>query len=185
MDLMNWANQMNWWLTALAFVLGLLLTFAMMIRRVTREVPFSTAGSAAAAGVSAKLFVAAEKVESKADKVGAAADKVIDAVSGKLDAAQDKLNRLSASARRTGAALDAAAEEVPSGPYGEGSAAAGDGGSGPPGWLIKGTRGIGADSMLYHTPESPWYRQTIAEAWFADEATARAAGFDKWDKNQN
>ncbi len=31
--------DLNWWLMALAFLLGLLLTFAMMIRRVTREVP--------------------------------------------------------------------------------------------------------------------------------------------------
>ena len=32
-------NDVNWWLMALAFALGLLLTFAFMIRRVTREVP--------------------------------------------------------------------------------------------------------------------------------------------------
>jgi len=29
----------NWWLMALAFVLGMLFTFAFMIRRVTRDVP--------------------------------------------------------------------------------------------------------------------------------------------------
>ena len=34
-------NDVNWWLMALAFVLGLALTFALMIRRVTREVPVS------------------------------------------------------------------------------------------------------------------------------------------------
>ena len=34
--------------------------------------------------------------------------------------------------------------------------------------------------MLYHTPESPAYEATIAEVWFADEATAEAAGF-AWD----
>ena len=33
--------DVNWWLMALAFVLGLLLTFALMIRRVTREVPIT------------------------------------------------------------------------------------------------------------------------------------------------
>ena len=64
-------------------------------------------------------------------------------------------------------------------PYGEGSAKAGTGGSGPAGWLIKGNE----DSMLFHGPDSPYYEQTIAEVWFVDEATARAAGFDKWDKN--
>jgi len=69
--------------------------------------------------------------------------------------------------------------DVPAGPYGKGSAKAGDGGSGPAGWLIKGN----ADSMLYHPPDSPAYSETIAEVWFFDEKTAKAAGFDKWDKN--
>jgi len=36
-------NDVNWWLMALAFVLGLLLTLAFMIRRVTREVPIYAA----------------------------------------------------------------------------------------------------------------------------------------------
>ena len=69
--------------------------------------------------------------------------------------------------------------DVQPGPYGKGSAKAGAGGSGPAGWLIKGNE----DSMLYHPPDSPAYNETIAEVWFFDEATAKAAGFDKWDKN--
>ena len=32
-------SDVNWWLMALAFVLGLVLTFALTVRRVTREVP--------------------------------------------------------------------------------------------------------------------------------------------------
>jgi hypothetical protein len=68
---------------------------------------------------------------------------------------------------------------VAAGPHGPGSARAGVDGSGPVGWLIKGN----ADSMLYHGTDSPAYAETIAEVWFVDEATARAAGFDKWDKN--
>ncbi len=47
----------------------------------------------------------------------------------------------------------------------------------PEGYPIKGN----ADSMLYHSPESPWYGRTKAEAWFADESTAQAAGFARWD----
>jgi hypothetical protein len=230
-------RDVNWWLMALAFVLGLLLTFAMMIRRVTREVPVthmvsagvkaphlgkpdikadlgkvggavSAAGASAAAGVSAKLSDAA-------GKVGETTDKVIDTVGGKIDEAGDALD---ATARKAGGALDSAAaridakldaaddklaaaaakadakmdevsgataakfasiEDVAAGPYGKGSAKAGDGGSGPTGWLIKGN----ADSMLFHGPDSPAYEQTIAEVWFFDEDTARAAGFDRWDKN--
>ena len=36
-------HNANWWMMALSFVLGLLLTLALMIRRVTREVPVSNA----------------------------------------------------------------------------------------------------------------------------------------------
>ena len=46
-------------------------------------------------------------------------------------------------------------------------------GSAPEGYPIKGN----ADSMLFHTPESRWYDQTIAEVWFATEEAAEAAGF--------
>ena len=228
-------RDVNWWLMALAFVLGLLLTFAMMIRRVTREVPVthtvsagvkaphmgkpdikadlgkvagavSAAGASAAAGVSAKLSEAAYKV-------GETTDKVIDTVGGKIDEAGDALD---ATARKAGGALDSAAarvdatldaaddklaaaaakadakmdaasgaiaakfasiEDVVAGPYGKGSALANADGSGPAGWTIKGN----ADSMLYHTTESRWYGQTIAEVWFADEESARKAGFLRWD----
>jgi large subunit ribosomal protein L17 len=56
--------------------------------------------------------------------------------------------------------------------YGEGSFR----GTEPPtGFAIKGNE----DSMKYHTPESQWYEQTIAEVWFETEAAAEAAGFAK------
>jgi uncharacterized membrane protein ArfC len=42
-------DHVNWWLIGLAFVLGLLLTFALTIRRVKREVPASSSTGAAAA----------------------------------------------------------------------------------------------------------------------------------------
>ena len=60
-------------------------------------------------------------------------------------------------------------------PYGEGSAAPLADGSQPEGFPIKGN----ADSMLYHTPDSPFYERTVAEAWFATEEAAEAAGFSK------
>jgi large subunit ribosomal protein L17 len=58
-------------------------------------------------------------------------------------------------------------------PYGEGSHAALADGSAPDGFAIKGNQ----DSMKYHTPESPWYEQTVAEVWFATQEAAEAAGF--------
>ena len=41
----------------------------------------------------------------------------------------------------------------------------------PKGYDIKGNE----DSMLYHTTESPWYKQTIAEVWFNAESAAQRA----------
>ena len=45
----------------------------------------------------------------------------------------------------------------------------------PEGFEIKGN----ADSMLYHVPGSRFYKQTTAEAWFATEEAAEAAGFSR------
>jgi large subunit ribosomal protein L17 len=59
-------------------------------------------------------------------------------------------------------------------PYGEGSAAPLADGSAPEGFDIKGN----TDSMKYHTPESPWYDQTVPEVWFATQEAAEAAGFE-------
>lgn len=60
-------------------------------------------------------------------------------------------------------------------PYGPGSKAPLKSGNAPKGHEIKGN----ADSMKYHTPDSPWYGQTVAEVWFDTEETAQAAGFEK------
>jgi len=59
-------------------------------------------------------------------------------------------------------------------PYGEGShAPLDDPDEAPEGFEIKGN----ADSMLYHVTGSRYYDATKAEAWFATEADAEAAGF--------
>ena len=132
-------RDVNWWLMTLSFLIGLVLTLGLMVRRVTREVPITHAVSA---GVSAAAAAASTLT-------GGAA------------------------------ALVASIEDVGAGPFGKGSAKPNADGSGPAGWTVKGN----VDSMLYHPTDSPAYSQTIAEVWFFDEETARAAGFDKWDKN--
>jgi large subunit ribosomal protein L22 len=48
-------------------------------------------------------------------------------------------------------------------------------GNGPDSHPIKGN----ADSMLYHTPDSRYYKVTKAEVWFDTEENAEAAGFSK------
>ncbi len=63
-------------------------------------------------------------------------------------------------------------------PYGAGSARVAAGAGAPSGYDIKGNE----DSMLYHTTDSPSYKQTIAEVWFRDEPSAQAAGFTRWDE---
>jgi len=60
-------------------------------------------------------------------------------------------------------------------PYGPGSKAPLKSGNAPKGHAIKGN----ADSGLYHTEDSPWYEQTVAEVWFDTEESAQAAGFTK------
>lgn len=56
-----------------------------------------------------------------------------------------------------------------------GSAKATADGAAPAGYEIKGNK----DSMLYHTPGSRFYKQTVAEVWFDTEENAEAAGFSK------
>jgi large subunit ribosomal protein L17 len=60
-------------------------------------------------------------------------------------------------------------------PYGDGShAPLDDPATAPDGYPVKGN----ADSMKYHTPESPYYDRTVAEVWFATAEAAEAAGFE-------
>jgi len=62
--------------------------------------------------------------------------------------------------------------------FGEGAASPrADGGAPSERHTIKGN----ADSMLFHTPDSPHYEGTEAEVWFTDEEAAKAAGFKHWD----
>ena len=145
---------MNWWLMALAFVLGMLFTFAFMIRRVTRDVPVYAALGRGPRGEVAdpgKPAAEAEKAEPAPDMVG-----------------------------DSGSAARAMLADLPPGPYGVGSAMPGAGGAGPPGWTVKADE----HAMRYHTAHSPSYDQTAAEIWFVDEETAVKAGFSRWDTNR-
>ncbi len=58
-------------------------------------------------------------------------------------------------------------------PYGPGSKAPLKSGNAPKGFDIKGN----VDSMKFHTTESQWYEQTVAEVWFDTVESAEAAGF--------
>ena len=67
---------------------------------------------------------------------------------------------------------------VPPGRYGEGSADAVPHQGPPDGFTIKGNAG----SMLFHTPDSPYYGRTKPEVWFRSESDAERAGFTKYTR---
>lgn len=147
-------DRVQWWLIALAFVLGFVLTSALTIRRVKREVPVATSAGArsdtpTAAAAAAGAPASAEPPASKTGKSGSEYETT------KIPTVTDA-------------------------PYGRGSARARPDGSGPSGWLIKGNE----DAKGYHTPDSPSYEQTVADVWFGSEESARKAGFSKWHQRK-
>ena len=69
--------------------------------------------------------------------------------------------------------------DAPPGRYGEGSADAVPHQAPPDGFTIKGN----AQSMLFHTPDSPYYGRTKPEVWFRTESDAERAGFTKYTRS--
>jgi len=64
-------------------------------------------------------------------------------------------------------------------PFGPGSAPSrADGGAPGDEYTVKGN----ADSMLFHTTASPYYRFAVAEVWFRTPEHARRAGFTAWNE---
>lgn len=187
-------NTVNWWLMALAFVLGLLLTFVTAVRRVKREVPIQRA--AGLAGATARLDGGESPTEPRAsesaravpggDAPGGYPIKVNDDETAETVAAEDDLTTTSVSARTAGAAGAAGTAATFAGstsedrPYGVGSVRVEAGTNAPQGYTVKGNE----NSMLYHTPDSPSYAQTIAEVWFKDEESALHGGFTPWHKGR-
>ena len=75
---------------------------------------------------------------------------------------------------------DEKVQDVVAGKF-DNSAAPLEDGSAPEGFTVKGNE----NSMKYHTTESPWYDQTVAEVWFKTEADAEAAGFAKAGESED
>ncbi|WP_052589337.1 hypothetical protein [Luteipulveratus mongoliensis] len=97
------------------------------------------------------------------------------AETSKVDAAAPKSDTVKADAPK------ADAEDPMVGRFGAGAASPKEDGSAPSGdYVIKGN----ADSMLFHTQDSPRYQATKAEVWFKDESAAETAGFAHWDRNK-
>ncbi|WP_171507934.1 hypothetical protein [Mycolicibacterium fortuitum] len=192
-------SDVNWWLMALAFVLGLVLTLALTLRRVKREVPvYGALGRrpeptpAARGGTAAAATAVADEPTTKLPKAGTGDEpttKLPKATSaGAAAAGAAAAGAAGAAAFASGggaheAAEDSAGEDVKvveETPYGAGSVRVSGAGT-PAGYLIKGNE----DSMLYHSPESPSYSVTVAEIWFADVESAEKAGFNRWDSGKS
>ncbi len=151
-------RDVNGWLLAFSLLLGMLLTFAMMIRRVTREVPVN--GAVTERTVPGTATAAAMPLAGAAEKVGHT-----------LNKGEETVER---AARNIVARADDILEKEP---YGAGSVRVSARTVAPVGYTIKGDK----DTGRYFTPDSPQYAAIEAEVWFADEDSAAKAGFLRWD----
>jgi hypothetical protein len=129
------------------------------------------ATAAAAGGAAATLTGAAGKVAEKAGKVAEKAESAA-AETGRV------AERLVGKAERAEKAVaEKIGDVLERDPYGEGSIRVTRRSAAPEGYTIKGDK----DTMRYFTLESPQYASIEAEVWFANEASAQAAGFLRWD----
>lgn len=117
----------------------------------------------------------AEDVVATPDEVQGFADVEDAAASEDVDAADEGSASDESDGGSGGSEADASPDhDYEPGDY-EGSVKADEDGNGPETHPIKGN----ADSMLYHTPDSRYYKVTKAEVWFDTEEHAEAAGFSK------
>jgi uncharacterized membrane protein ArfC len=172
-------DHAQWWLMVVAFVLGLALTFALMIRRVKREVSVSTSAGATSAGGAGKGASASSgaEYETPTTRITTGRDAPTTRIATGRDAATTKIPTAGKSASEYETTKIPTVTDAPHGP---GSSRAGDNGSGPSGWLVKGKE----DGKVYHTPDSPSYEQTVADVWFKTEQSAVQAGFSPWKKGK-
>lgn len=187
---MGWLLRHNGLWSVLAFLLGAVITWLLLSRRdeVAAEIP------------------ADEPVEEKADVLVGAAASATDAPSRAPDPVVRRepavpeqpdvpeaavpepafSRRMEAEENEAPTLFDDDATEpepekpavVPPGRYGEGSADAVPHQGPPDGFTIKGN----AHSMLFHTPDSPYYGRTKPEVWFRTESDAERAGFTKYTR---
>lgn len=176
-------EDLNWWLMALAFVLGLLLTLAMMIRRVTREVPVThTLAKAAVAGAAG-----ATPERGKFDKVEQVHQQVHQHVEKRVEQVHQHVEKRAEQVSEHVEQVAKKAEDIHNTiqgrdvlevvPYGQGSIRVTRRVVGPAGYTVKGDK----DTGRYFTVDSPEYETIEAEVWFSNEASAEKAGFLRWD----
>jgi uncharacterized membrane protein ArfC len=165
---------MHWWLFALSFAMGLVLTLALIVRPVKRQVPegkpepTTTKIPVSKEPHTTRIRVAKEPPTTK---VRVAEEAPTTRIRGAKDPPTTKIPV-------TGDSPTRKIPTVPSAPYGPSSAQADPDGGGPAGWLVKGH----SETRLYYTPDDPTYDSTVPQVWFKDEESAVRAGFAPWRK---
>ena len=164
-------NSVNWWLMTLAFVLGMLLAFVTMIRRVKREVPIHRA----AGGVGVSGRAATARFASGRADAGTQTTEM--PVTEGDSPSRPATTGAAAGAGVAGSVARFAGGDSATEPHAPRSVRAIPGGGTPAGYPIKANE----DAMAYHTPDSPSFDHAIADIWFKDEQSAVGAGFTRWD----
>ncbi len=202
---MSWLLRHNWLWSLLAFLLGAAITWLLLARR-EQLVPAGAATAAEPVEEKEEVLVGAgrNRVHRAGASIGAVdapeeprpaplADvpaeprpaPVADvprepepAFNRRMDAERIAVPTLFDADDGTAATEPQVQEAVPPGRYGEGSAEAVPHQGPPDGFTIKGN----AQSMLFHTPDSPYYGRTKPNVWFRSETDAERAGFTKYTR---
>jgi hypothetical protein len=183
---MGWLLRNNWPWSLLAFLLGAVITWFLLARReppaqaVTQQQPVEEKEEVL---VGAAVSLTAEQPQAAAAEPGPPKAPVVPEepkFSRRMEAERVEAPTLfddpdSEPSDDTTATVQA---DVSPGRYGEGSADAVPHQGPPDGFTIKGN----AQSMLFHTPDSPYYGRTKPQIWFRTEADAERAGFTKYTR---
>ncbi|MFI5698025.1 hypothetical protein ACIA58_39585 [Kribbella sp. NPDC051586] len=172
---MSWLLRHNWLWSVLAFLLGAAITWVLLDRR--RPAPALVDEPAEEEAVLVGAAVApsapATPPQAPAGQQAPAVQEVPQPVFSRVMEAEPTLFDVDMAAPEPQATSD-----VLPGRYGEGSADAVPHQGPPDGFTIKGN----VQSMLFHTPDSPYYGRTKPEVWFRTEADAERAGFTKYTR---
>lgn len=165
----------NWPWELLAFVLGAVITWILLSRRepAAVEVPEEEAAEEEKVLVTAGAPPKRSEEPSEEQPAGRGAPKPKASPVEEQPAFSQRMDRVDSSQPTL---FDGSGRAVVPGRYGPGSADAVEHQGPPDGFTIKGN----AQSMLFHTPDSPYYGRTKPEVWFRTEADAEQAGFTKY-----
>jgi uncharacterized membrane protein ArfC len=183
-------NHVHWWLFALSFAMGLVLTLALIVRPVKRQVRVGKSAPTESEPTTTKIPVPEEP---ETTRIRVAKEPPTTRIRVAKDAPTTKIRitkeapttRIPVAKESPTTKIPVTRESptrkiptVPSAPYGPGSAQATLDGGGPPGWLVKGH----LETRNYYTPDDPTYDSTVPQVWFKDEESAVRAGFTPWRK---